>query len=84
MLVSVMEYLSTQMVSLGGVHDRVAEVRDLGVNSGCNGALGTSVIKSLYITKEVRTVCSSTVISVLLSLDQTSLIMKGMNKLVCC
>lgn len=49
MLVSVMEYLFTQMVSLAGVHDRIAELGELGENLSRNGALGTSgVKKSLY------------------------------------
>ena len=45
MLVSVMEYLFTQVASSAGVHDRIAEVSDLRVNLGCNGALGTSGVK---------------------------------------
>ena len=40
MLVSVIMYLVMQGDSLGGVHDRTAEVRDLGKNSGLSGEDG--------------------------------------------
>ena len=43
MLVSVIVYMVTQIASVGGVHDRTAEVRDLGENSGCNGADNSEV-----------------------------------------
>ena len=46
----------TQTESLGGFQDKVAEVRDLGVNLGCDGAEGGSkVINSLYL----NSVCKS-------------------------
>ena len=38
MLVSVMVYMVIQLDSVGGVHDRTAEVRYLGENTGCKGA----------------------------------------------
>ena len=39
----------TQSESVGGVQERTAEVRDLGMNSGCDGAEGGSkVINSLH------------------------------------
>ena len=40
MLVSVIVYLAIQGDSVGGVHDRTAEVRDLGKNSGLSGEEG--------------------------------------------
>ena len=40
----------TQRESVGGIQDRMAEVRDLGQNFGCNGAAGESrVINSLLL-----------------------------------
>ena len=36
----------TKRASLGGIQDRMAEVRDLGVNLGCDGAEGGS--KMIY------------------------------------
>ena len=38
MLVSVIVYMVIQIDSVGGVHERTAEVRDLRENEGCNGA----------------------------------------------
>ena len=40
MLVSVILYLMIQRDSVGGVHDRTAEVRDFGKNSGFSGEEG--------------------------------------------
>ena len=37
-----------QIESLGGVHDRIAEVRDFGENRGCNGAEGRSVVHKIH------------------------------------
>ena len=38
MLVSVIVYMVIQIDSMGGVHERSAEVRDLRENEGCKGA----------------------------------------------
>ena len=40
MLVSVIVYLVIQRDSVGGVHDRTAEVSDFGENSGLSGEEG--------------------------------------------
>ena len=39
----------TQRASVGGIHDRMAEVRDLGVNLGCDGGEGGSKLRTPYI-----------------------------------
>ena len=38
----------TQRESVVGIQDRMAEVRDLGVNLGCDGAEGGSKVRTLY------------------------------------
>ena len=44
----------TQRESVGGIQDRMAEVRDLGVKLCCNGAEGGSkVISSLHLDTDV-------------------------------
>ena len=40
MLVRMIVYLVTQRDSVGGVHDKAAEVRDVGENSGLSGEEG--------------------------------------------
>ena len=37
MLVSVIVYIVMQIESVGGVHERTAEVGDFGENEGCKG-----------------------------------------------
>ena len=49
----------TQRESVGGIQDRMAEVMDLGVNFGCDGAKGgskvmnSSYLKTAYSCKQV-------------------------------
>ena len=38
MLVSVTVYIVMQIESVGGVHEKTAEVEDFGENKGCKGA----------------------------------------------
>ena len=45
----------THRASLGGIQERMAEVRDLGVNLGCDGAEGASrVINSLLCLNTIK------------------------------
>ena len=39
----------TQRESVGGIQVRMAEVRDLGVNLGCDGAEGASKVRTPYM-----------------------------------
>ena len=83
MLVRVMAYLFTQLVTLGGFHDRIAEVRDLAETSGFNGGLGTSEVNKslpvLYRRRWQEQFDLSTMTSRLMSYHQPHLYMKGLD-----
>ena len=49
----------TQRESLGGIQERKAEVRDLGVNLGCDGAEGGSKMVNKLFGIHLYTVCIS-------------------------
>ena len=54
-LVRVIMYFFTDVESLEWVHDKIAEVRDLGKSTGCSGAVGRSAVKKsvsyMYLIK---------------------------------